>query len=295
MGKDLTEVVRNRAVGMVEGGSSISEVARTMNVHRATVWRWMKAFKAGKSLGVAKGRGRKSSLTRAAKIVISKSLTKKGYSTRKLATKLTKHGHPTSKSAVHRHLRENLGVKPYRPRFQPKLTEEQKKKRVAFCKMVKEWTPEDWKKVIFSDESPFELFHPVNRKNDVIWAHSSDSVIPSATVKFPAKVMVWGAISSQALSKLHVIPQKQSVNTEYYIDEILKKTLMEALLRTGETGGLLERQLCHDMSEAIFQHDGAPCHFAKKTTKWIDSNLNFCWGKGVWPPNSPDLSPIENV
>jgi transposase len=64
MGKDLTEVVRNRAVGMVEGGLSISEVAKTMKVNRATVWRWMKTVKAGRSLAIAKGRGRKSSLTK---------------------------------------------------------------------------------------------------------------------------------------------------------------------------------------------------------------------------------------
>jgi hypothetical protein len=70
---------------------------------------------------------------------------------------------------------------------------------------------------------------------------------------------------------------------------------MEDWSRTDETGGLLDRKFYHDMSEAVFQHDGAPCHFAKKTTEWIKSNLAFCWGKGVWPANSPDLSPVENV
>ena len=30
--------------------------------------------------------------------------------------------------------------------------------RLIFCKKYKDWTPEDWGKVIFSDEFPFGLF-----------------------------------------------------------------------------------------------------------------------------------------
>ena len=50
-----------------------------------------------------------------------------------------------------------------------------------------------------------------------------------------------------------------------------------------------------DMSTAIYQQDGAPAHHARKTQDWCRSNLQGFWEKGVWPGNSPDLSPIENL
>ena len=44
-----------------------------------------------------------------------------------------------------------------------------------------------------------------------------------------------------------------------------------------------------------FQQDGAPVHTSKVAIKWLENNFNSFWGKGVWPGNSPDLSPIENL
>ena len=52
------------------------------------------------------------------------------------------------------------------------------------------------------------------------------------------------------------------------------------------------------VSTAMFQQDGASCHMSKNTTKWLDKKLPSGWsytGRGEWPPNSPDLNPIENL
>ncbi len=38
----------------------------------------------------------------------------------------------------------------------------------------------------------------------------------------------------------------------------------------------------------VLQQDGAPCHTSKKTLKWlVENKLKF------WPPNSPDLNPLD--
>ena len=39
----------------------------------------------------------------------------------------------------------------------PVLTEQMKEKRMTFCHQYGHWTVDDWKKVMFSDESHFEL------------------------------------------------------------------------------------------------------------------------------------------
>ena len=84
------------------------------------------------------------------------------------------------------------------------------------------------------------------------------------------------------------------VTGAYYVDKILEKYQLPTLKRTRETGSTLQRKLLPDMSMDIFQQDGAPVHTSKVAIKWLENNLNSFWGKGVWPGNRPDLSPIEN-
>ena len=149
--------------------------------------------------------------------------------------------------------------------------------------------------MLFSDESPFELFQPPNRQNDRIWACDKEEVPPIFTVKHPLKIQVWGLMSFIALSELNVLPEKQMVTGAYYVDEILEKCQLPTLKRTRETGSTLQLKLLPDMSTDIFQQDGAPVHTSKVAIKWLENNLNSFWGKGVWPGISPDLSPIENL
>ena len=42
----------------------------------------------------------------------------------------------------------------------------------------------------------------------------------------------------------------------------------------------------------VFQQDGAPAHTAKNVQEWLGSNMNF-WPKDFWPPQSPDLNPLD--
>ena len=164
MVKEQSFAIRTKAVGMVEGGMTQNEVAVTLGVNIRTVRRWLAKDKAGDSLENKPGRGPKPKLHRVAKIVIGKSLGKKGQSTRKLAKRLTRHGYSTSHMTVQRHLRKNLHVVPYKLTKQPKLTPEQKKKRPKFALERKNWTVEDWQRVLWTDESPFEILYTISSK-----------------------------------------------------------------------------------------------------------------------------------
>ena len=295
MRREHSLAVRSRAVGMVIGGMQSGQVAQELGIAKRSLERWLALHRAGKGLENQAGRGRKSTITRVAKIVIAKSAFKRGHSTRKLSSKLSQRGHPVSKSTVHRYLRTCLGLKPLKPQLQPKLSPEQKRRRLEFAKEHSDWTIDDWRRVIFSDESPYELHHPPNRQNDRVWAHNPSEVVPTETVKHPTKVLVWGAMSFQGLSDLHVIPRGQTVTATYYRDNILETTLRSALRRTREYGPPTAVKLHPDMSKVIFQQDGAPAHTAATSQEWCEEHLPDFWQKEVWPPNSPDLSPIENL
>ena len=119
-------------------------------------------------------------LSRVAKIVLAKAVLKRRQSTRKLAKKLTEKGHPVSKTTVDNYMTECLGPN---LRRQPKLTEAQKRKRLAFSRERKNWTILDWRRVLFSDESAFELMHSQNSQNEHVWAHSSGEVSAIDMVK----------------------------------------------------------------------------------------------------------------
>lgn len=295
MSKEYSVSFRSKAVGMVHGGMSPKRVCQQLNIGRSQLFVWLKREKLGQGLSSKPGRGRKPTIHPVAKRVIAMATGKRHQSTRKLSQRLTRHGYTISRSTVHRYLRTTLGMKPFRLSRRPKLTERQREHRLRFAKDHKDWSVDDWKRVLWSDESPFELFHPPNRHNDRVWAASGSEVPAVPTVKHPTKVHVWGMISHRAMSQLHVVPQKAVINGEYYRANILANECLNAINRTAQDGGILQRSLMADTSQAIFMQDGAPPHTAQKTQQWCRENLPGFWGKQVWPGNSPDLNPIENL
>ncbi|CAF3018773.1 unnamed protein product, partial [Rotaria sp. Silwood2] len=50
-----------------------------------------------------------------------------------------------------------------------------------------------------------------------------------------------------------------------------------------------------DTDEVTFLHDKAPCMKANATQHLLeDEGLKF-WGNSIWPGNSPDMNPAENI
>ena len=288
-------LLRASAIGMLEAGKSQGEVARTLGKTTRTINNWWKRHKLNVSLQDKPRSGRPSSIKRVAKIVISKSLGKRRQSTRNIAKRLTAQGNPTSKTAIHRYLKNTLKVRSYKRPQCPRLSQKQKIHRLKFCKDRISWSSEQWANVIFFDEAPFYLCEPSNRQIDRVWSSDGQNIPPVLTIKFPPHLMVWGAMSARGVSELHFIPQKCSVNAKYYVENILAGSCRDAFARKRSTGTILQRKLCENMSDSIFQQDGAPAHTSKLSQQWCLDNFPNYWAKDVWPGNSPDLSPIENL
>ena len=96
--------------------------------------------------------------------------------------------------------------------------------------------------------------------------------------------MFWAGIQGSAIIGPYMVPQGVKINAKAYC-ELLDQFLLPWL----ENQPLLRRR------KLIFQHDNDPAHKAKFTTNWLN---NYSFGKDkimVWPANSPDLNPIENL
>ncbi|OXA38425.1 Transposable element Tc3 transposase [Folsomia candida] len=110
-------------------------------------------------------------------------------------------------------------------------------------------------------------------------------VPPTLIPKKGLKLMVAGGFSSRGVTDLHIVPAGQTVTGNYYRTQILP--IYSKALDT--------KVLFPKKKLVTFQQDGAPAHTANATMHILDGWDITIWGKGVWPGNSPDLNPIENL
>ena len=192
------------------------------------------------------------------------------------------------KSTVHNYLKRNLGLKAYKRKRQPLLTEKQRKNRLRFAKKYQDLSEKEWEDYVFSDESPMYLFYEQNRKNDIVWGSQEDKVPVAKTVKKSAYVNIWGAMSASGLPAIHIMAQGQTVDAEYYVEDILEKEVKPLLKRSKRTNEATTNKMVVNKRRFTFQQDGAPAHTSKHAQDWCLINLPNFINKDDWAGNSPD-------
>lgn len=93
--------------------------------------------------------------------------------------------------------------------------------------------------------------------------------------------MVWAGITSTGKTPLVFIDRNVKINAANYQDVVLKNAL-------------------HPWAQNHFknkpwtlQQDWAPAHSAKSSIKICKELFSNIWEKDIWPPNSPDLNPMD--
>lgn len=180
----------------------------------------------------------------------------------------------------------DLGFRPYRKRKVAGLTQKQKEKRKARCKILKKrHAGLSLKKIIFSDEKLFMMEQCHNAKNNVVYAASFEA-IPRELLSVPRyqnknSIMVWGGVSERGKLPLVFIEKGVKINSEYYQKEILEPVLKP------------EAQKLYPNGDWIFQQDSAPAHASKVNQAWCQANCPKFISSNEWPPSSPDLNPLD--
>ena len=201
---------------------------------------------------------------------------------RKIARKLG-----VSQSSVSR-LAHKLKLKAYKRIRVSRRDEKVRRKRKTRCRLLlKRFTAEKVKNIIFTDEKDFTLEVARNRQNDRIYGKRKRDIAPNRlyheTSRFTKKVMVSAGVSWKGETRIHFIDtERTKVNSESYTNLL-------------EIGLLPDCRRLYPNGDWVFQQDGAPAHTSKTTQEYLDGATPDFIRKDEWPPQSPDCNPMDYV
>ncbi|GBE84304.1 hypothetical protein SCP_0602820 [Sparassis crispa] len=161
----------------------------------------------------------------------------------------------------------------------PFLTKKHRRARLIWARALQGWTEREWERIIFSDESKFNLIHSDGRA--WCWRRVGDGYqdrYTQKTKKFGGgSVMVWGCITPEGVGRLH------------RITGIMRAVDYVQILEQDLLGTLHNYHM--NPHHYFFQQDNDPKH-SSHLRSWVDeSGLHSL----PWPAQSPDMNLIEHV
>ena len=131
--------------------------------------------------------------------------------------------------------------------------------RVKWAREHLGWTNDDWRHVVWSDESPIVLR---SARRFRVWTRPGERCDPrcmKSTVKHSKKINVWGCFAAHSVGRLH------------RIEGIMDKQMFLDILQT------VAKPSCEELfpdDDYMFQQDNDPKHTAKVVKRWMRRNMN---------------------
>jgi transposase len=162
----------------------------------------------------------------------------------------------------------------------PLLREDNKKARLAWAQKYRNWTIEDWTRVLWSDEVKVNLLGSDGQ--EYVWKKAGEPLSQrevKGTLKFGGgKMNVWGCMGWNGVGILTEV--EGNMDAEQFVD-----IMDSSLLRSIEMSGIPQENV-------IFQQDNDPKHTSRLATDWFKEHQITLMD---WPSQSPDLNPTEHL
>ena len=160
-------------------------------------------------------------------------------------------------------------IRPRKPYVGQVLTARHRAVRLQFAQRHFRWGRQQWARVLFSDESRFNLSHHDGRIR--VFRRRGERFADN----WGGSVMVWGGITGRRKTNLIVV--QGNLNAQGNINQILQPEAVPFFQRHGP---------------AILMHDNARPHVARICRQFLNRNdVNVL----PWPALSPDMDPMEHI
>jgi hypothetical protein len=193
-----------------------------------------------------------------------------------------------SQSSVTRIVHMDLSLKCLKKRRAQELTDANRLKRLSLAKkLLSTYSANDVNFIWFTDEKVFTVATPKNPQNDRLYAPvgvrkadvDAKRLLRTRTT-FSQSVMVSVGVSKLGSTHIIFIHPGVKINGEYYRDVLLMQEMLPVI-----------REISGEFF--VFQQDGAPAHRARDTVKLLERETPAFISPEMWPPNSPDLNPVD--
>lgn len=305
----LSELQRANIITTFKQHGSINKTARLLSISRESVQRWVKRFELTRNIKPLPPKGRARLLGNNECAVAEQLLLSKDFGTlQSVANELfNRHKvrvHPSTLSRnVKRYCKANgkpihaVSTKPAK-----QLSPDTMRKRLLFAKANLHRST--WNNVMFTDRCKFQHVYVGSVVKRSVWKRVGEQRV-APRVNHASCFNVYAGITRYGVTKLHIVagttkhtskfsnkkgqPAKNITSQEY--EEVVSKTLLPEGKRIFDAGPCL--------NSWVLQQDNDPTH-KKASLRAIGDWNNQKKGNKVellanWPPNSPDLNPIENV
>jgi transposase len=276
--KAISPLKREQAISLLQNGLSNRNVASITGVSKSTISRIAQEMDIDKE-NLKGGCPSKLSPTDQRRIIHS--ITSGKLDNAVQATHFINsinESHVSSKT-VRRTLKQH-GLKAVVKAKRPLLKAQHRKARLSFALKYQNWTVDDWKRVLWSDETKINKIG--SDGHQYVWKKAGEPLsdrTTQPTVKFGGgNIMVWGCMGWNGVGMLAEIEGR--MDSAQYV-EILAQHLSQSIEYLEIPAG-----------EAIFQQDNDPKHTSKMAQKWFSENHIQVLD---WPAQSPDLNPIEHL
>ncbi len=201
------------------------KIGRDLDISPSTVHNIIKRFKESGGISVRKGQGRKPKLNNRDLRSLRRHCIKNRHSS------ISDNHHmgsgllwqPLSSTTIRSYIHK-CQLKLYCAKRKPYVNSVQKRRRLLWARRHLGWTITQWKRVLWSDESVFQVLFGRNGRRVLRTKEEKDHPdCYQQQVQKPGSVMVWGCVSALGKGNLHFCDG--TINAEKYI-EILEHNML---------------------------------------------------------------------
>lgn len=284
---DTTPAEAAQVVALLQAGMSQRSVAHRLHISRRAVQNVYHRYLETGGFIRRRGTGRhRATSARDDRYIVSSSLRNRRLNSVQLQHRLREVRRVSiSRWTVRRRLHES-NLRAHRAAIGPVLSRAHRQARLQFARDHIEWTIEQWRSVLFTDETRVSLRgtdrrQPVYRRPGERFA---EACIVERAAFDGGSTMFWAGISLDGRTELVHVPsirrgrRWEGLNAHRYITEVLEPHVMPYAQFIGDSFTLM--------------HDNARPHTAASVRDYL-AEIGIPVLR--WPANSPDLNPIEHL